>query len=224
MSHTGILFDLDGTLVDTAPDLVAVLNRLLADAGRPPVPYAIARNEVSNGAVGLLRLGFRLEDQAPVDPDLRQAFLDLYHHIGHTNSRLFIKLESILNVVKDIDASWGIVTNKPADLTAGVLAQLGIGDQPGTLVCGDTLPQRKPHPAPLLHAATELGTPPANCIYIGDARRDIEAGRAACMRTIATTWGYIRPGEPIGNWGADAQVDHPRRIGPMLMTMIESRR
>ena len=223
MSRRGILFDLDGTLVDTAPDLVAVLNQLLVDAGRPPMPYAIARNEVSNGAVGLLRLGFGLGSDAPVPADLRQAFLDLYARNGHSNSRLFIALEEVIKVAGDIEASWGIVTNKPGDLTEGVLEQLGIRHRIEALVCGDTLPQRKPHPAPLLHAAAQLGTSPEACIYIGDARRDIEAGRAAGMQTIATTWGYIRPGERVSDWRADAEVDHPRRIGRMLMTMTDMR-
>jgi phosphoglycolate phosphatase len=212
----GILFDLDGTLADTAPDLVAVLNTMLTGAGRPPVPYAIARNEVSNGAAGLLRLGYALGPEDPVDTGLRDAFLSLYAGMGHTKSRLFIDLRSISEIASGFGAAWGIVTNKPDSLTRGLLQQLGILDSVATLVCGDTLPERKPHPAPLLRAAAELGLPGSNCVYIGDARRDIEAGRAAGMHTLATSYGYIRPGEDIADWGADAVAVHPRDLLPVL--------
>jgi 2-phosphoglycolate phosphatase len=220
LSRPGLLFDLDGTLADTAPDLVAVLNRLLAEAGRPPVPYAIARNEVSNGALGLIRLGFGLPADVPVEARLRQAFLDLYAERGHIHSRLFIEIDTIHEVVSKTRAGWGIVTNKPAALTAALLDHLGILEQAETVVGGDTLPQRKPHPAPLLHAARELQVAPEACIYLGDARRDIEAGRAAGMRTISTSYGYIRPGEDVLRWSADVDVDHPRKIRSMLLDMI----
>lgn len=219
MSRTGILFDLDGTLADTAPDLVAVLNRLLIEADRPPVPFALARNEVSNGALGLIRLGFGLAPEAEVDPGLHRAFLESYGTFGHANSRLFIVLNEIIKLVSEIDAAWGIVTNKPAALTAPLLERLGLNGQVGVVVCGDTLPQRKPHPAPLLHAARELGVEPGNCIYLGDAVRDIEAGRAAGMRTVATSYGYVRPGEDVAAWLADASVDHPRQIARVLSAM-----
>jgi phosphoglycolate phosphatase len=222
LSRPGLLFDLDGTLVDTAPDLVAVLNRMLADEGRPPVPFAIARNEVSHGAAGLLRLGFDLPADEPISDSLRLEFLNLYASIGHSKSRFFITLEELNTVVSRCGAAWGIVTNKPAALTAGLLDQLGLGGRAGTVVSGDTLPERKPHPAPLLHAAAELGVDPQDCIYLGDAERDIAAGRAAGMRTIATTYGYIRPGEDFRLWRSDAHVDHPRRIAPMLMAMTGS--
>lgn len=219
MSRIGILFDLDGTLADTAPDLVAVLNRMLHRHGYPPVPYGIARNEVSNGSVGLIRLGFGLAATAPVDEGLRQEFLDLYERMGHGNSSLFITLETIVKACSELDAVWGIVTNKPASLTAAVLEELGLTQHVAALVCGDTLPQRKPDPAPLLHAAKSLGIDPAMSYYFGDALRDIEAGRAAGMQTIATTYGYIRQDEDWRSWRADAWVSHPRRIPAMLATL-----
>lgn len=222
MSLAGILFDLDGTLADTAPDLVAVLNRLLAEAGRPPMPYAIARNEVSNGALGLIRLGFGLPREAPVHEPLRQRFLSLYAENGHTNSRLFIELKVILDVCSTIGCRWGIVTNKPRGLTEPLLEYLGIRAHAGSIVSGDTLPERKPHPAPLELAARELGAAAADCVYLGDAERDIEAGRAAGMRTIATAYGYVRPSQDISSWRADARVDHPRRIGAMLLQMSQA--
>lgn len=223
MSRAGILFDLDGTLADTAPDLVAVLNALLAEAGRPPVPFAIARNQVSNGALGLIRLGFGLDTSTPIDPGLRQAFLDIYTEIGHKNSSLFISLEEINDMCSSIGASWGIVTNKPEGLTRGLLGQLGVLGSAEAVVGGDTLPERKPHPAPLIHAAGQLGVDCADCFYIGDAKRDIQAGRSAGMRTIATSYGYIRPGEDILTWQADALANHPRKIAPMLREFTTGR-
>jgi phosphoglycolate phosphatase len=220
VSRYGLLFDLDGTLADTAPDLVAVLNMLLSAAGRPPMPFAIARNAVSHGAAGLIRLGFGLGANDPVNDALRQEFLSIYGSNGHDRSRLFISLDVLSAVVSEHGAAWGIVTNKPAALTASLLDQLGLGGRAGTVVSGDTLAQRKPHPAPLLHAARELGIDPNHCIYLGDAERDIEAGRAAGMRTIATSYGYIRPSEDFRLWRADAHVDHPGKIGALLREMI----
>lgn len=222
MTERGLLFDLDGTLADTAPDLVAVLNRMLLEAGRPPIPFAIARNEVSHGAVGLIRLGFGLEPKAEVDADQRQHFLDIYERIGHFNSRLFIALENIISISSRIGARWGIVTNKPQSLTEPLLDVLGVRATAEVVVSGDTLAERKPHPAPLLHAAAVLGIDPTNCIYLGDAERDVIAGRAAGMRTIATGYGYIRPSENIADWQADAIVWHPRRIEPMLRELINA--
>lgn len=219
MSRPGFLFDLDGTLADTAPDLVATLNRLLVVHGRPPMPYAIARNHASHGAAGLLRLGFGLGAGTPPSDELRQEFIADYTRHGHHNSRLFMSLEDLTSVVSSCRAAWGIVTNKPAALAESLLARLGLQGLPGVVVGGDTLPQRKPHPAPLQHAARALGIEPRDCIYLGDAERDVEAGRAAGMRTVATSYGYIRPGEDFTRWNADAQVDHPRKIGGLLRTM-----
>jgi 2-phosphoglycolate phosphatase len=219
LSRLGLLFDLDGTLADTAPDLVAVLNRLLAEAGRPPMPFAIARNAVSHGAIGLIRLGFGLPQGSPVDESLRQRFLELYESHGHQESSLFIELEDILSICSNIGARWGIVTNKPHALTEPLLDALGLGGRAEVVVSGDTLPQRKPDPAPLALAARQLGVDPAHCIYLGDAERDVAAGRGAGMRTVVTAYGYIRPGEAYTGWRGDAVVDHPRRIEPMLLSM-----
>jgi phosphoglycolate phosphatase len=215
------LFDLDGTLADTAPDLVAVLNLLLAEAGRPPMPFALARNAVSHGAVGLIRLGFGLPADAPVDAGLSQRFIALYKKNGHSNSRLFINLPDILAICSKINAGWGVVTNKPQALTEPLLDHLGVLRSAGAVVSGDTLPQRKPDPAPLELAARQLGVEPSSCIYLGDAERDIVAGRAAGMRTLSTSYGYIRPGEDLTTWQADATVDHPRKIEAMVLQMAD---
>jgi phosphoglycolate phosphatase len=220
MSAVGVLFDLDGTLVDTAPDLVAVLNELLHESGRVRMPFAIARNEVSNGAIGLLRLGFG-ELAAPGELDgLRARFLDIYRRNVCVRSRLFIDIETLFR--EDGEFGWGIVTNKPHAFTEPLLAQLGIAGRWGTVVSGDRLPQRKPDPAPLLLAARELGLAPGRCVYIGDAPRDIEAGRAAGMKTVAAAFGYIRPHEDPTAWGADFLVRQPHEIPSVLRQLRRS--
>lgn len=213
MSIEAILVDLDGTLVDTAPDLVAVLNKLLTDRGRPPVPYAIARNEVSNGALGLLRLGFpQWGGDAELEP-LRLEFLEVYTRDVCINSRLFNGLDSILSKLHEVSTPWGIVTNKPHSMTVPLLEALDLPNPPGCVVSGDRLPQRKPHPAPLRLGADELGIDAERCVYVGDARRDIDAGRAAGMMTIAAAYGYIRADDDPAQWGASALV---RRPGDLL--------
>ena len=214
MRVDAVLLDLDGTLVDTAPDLVSVLNHLLVEDGRPRMPYAIARNEVSNGATGLLRLGFGDRQPAQKMTALRERFLAFYADHVCINSRLFIDIKYIHH--KDHDTAWGIVTNKPHALTVALLKELGIHDVPACVISGDRLPQRKPHPAPLQLAASELGVEPGRCVYIGDAPRDIEAGRAAGMATIAAAYGYIRPGEDLQSWGADLVIKRPNDLRDAL--------
>jgi phosphoglycolate phosphatase len=211
------LLDLDGTLVDTAPDLVAVLNRLLVEHGRTRMPYAVARNEVSNGAGGLLRLGFGDVATAAEIDGLRPRFLELYAGDVASNSRLFIEL-------KDLDelgsrSELGIVTNKPDAYTRPLLAALGLAERMRSVVSGDRLPQRKPDPAPLNLAAEELGVETARCVYVGDAPRDIEAGKAAGMLTIAAAYGYIRPRENPFAWGADAVIRRPDELGAALAAL-----
>ena len=207
-----ILMDLDGTLVDTAPDLVGVLNTLLVDRGRPPVPFAIARNEVSNGALGLLRLGFPERGSDDELEPLRLEFLDIYTREVCVHSRLFGGLESVLSRLRDRSIPWGIVTNKPHAMTVPLLEALDLSDPPGCVVSGDRLPQRKPHPAPLRLGADELGIDAERCVYVGDARRDIDAGRAAGMPTIAAAYGYIRAADDPGQWGATAVIRRPGEL------------
>lgn len=221
MSFAAVLFDLDGTLVDTAPDLVAVLNRLLAERGLPKMPYAIARNVASHGARGLIEAGFgeRLADAER--EALRVRFLELYAENLCVHSRLFIELHEITEAAGDVP--WGIVTNKPGGLTASLLEQLGIDTAAGVVIGGDRLPQRKPHPAPLLLAASELGVPAERCVYIGDAARDIEAGKAARMTTVTAAYGYIRPGEDVMAWQADALVPSPQRLFAVVHALTERR-
>lgn len=217
MTLAAVIFDLDGTLVDTAPDLVAVLNRLLVEGGRPRMPYAVARNEASNGAAGLLRLGLGSSASADEVERLRPRFLEVYaRHIAN-GSRLFMGLDRLDELSSRF--GLGIVTNKPDAFTKPLLAALDLARRFACVVSGDRLPQRKPDPAPLKLAATELGLAASRCVYVGDAPRDIDAGRAAGMATIAAAYGYIRPSENPHAWGADAVIRRPDDLGGALAAL-----
>ncbi len=212
MTRCAVLFDLDGTLVDTAPDLCAVLTSLLTRHSRPPLPYAVARNEVSNGAVGMIRAAFNDASSDDEIERLRHAFLEIYLDSVCINSKIFSGLSDVLYKLEELQYPWGIVTNKPHAMTAPLLAALGLDTRPACIVSGDSLPVRKPDPAPLRLAAQEIGLDPARCIYVGDAPRDIEAGRAAGMATIAAAYGYIRQHENPIDWGADLVIRHPAEL------------
>ena len=212
MTVEAVLWDLDGTLVDTAPDLVGVLNTLLATRGLPPVPFAVARNEVSNGALGLIRLGLGSQGSAEETEVLRQEFLDAYTQQICIRSQVFKGLEDILTTLDKQGTGWGIVTNKPHAMTQPLLKALGLLHRSGCVVSGDRLPQRKPDPAPLRLGAQELGVPPERCVYVGDAPRDIDAGRAAGMATIAASYGYIRSNHDPHSWGASLVIRRPTEL------------
>lgn len=205
----GILFDLDGTLVDTAPDLARALNAVLREEGLDPLPFAGIRPFVSNGAAGLLRLGFGTERDASELDRLRRRFLDHYAAALCHDTRLFPGFTTVLEELERAGRRWGVVTNKPAYLTGPLLETLGLDRRAACAVSGDTLAQRKPHPLPLLHAAETLGIEPAACVYVGDAERDIQAGLAAGMQTLIATYGYIESGAEPGTWGAHGQIDEP---------------
>ena len=204
-----VLFDLDGTLVDSAPDLAGAANDLRLDHGLEPLPYELLRPVASAGARGLIGAAFGL---APGDEGflpLRDAFLDRYAERLLQQTRIFDRVGSMLD---DLDASgrrWGIVTNKAMRFTAPIVAGLGLTERAAAVVAGDTTPYIKPHPAPLLHAAQAAGVDPARCAYVGDDLRDIQAGRAAGMATLVAAWGYLGQGEPIEAWGADLVLNEP---------------
>jgi len=212
VSIGAVLWDLDGTLVDTAPDLVAVLNSLLTQRELPPMPYAVARNEVSNGALGLIRLGFGTQVSDAEQEALRLEFLEIYQRQVCVKSKIFHGLEELLLILDERGTAWGIVTNKPHAMTEPLLETLGMMDRPGCIVSGDRLPERKPHPAPLKLGAEELGVPAARCVYVGDAPRDIDAGRAAGMATIAAAYGYIRAHDNPHDWGASLVIQRPGEL------------
>jgi phosphoglycolate phosphatase len=181
------------------------------------MPYAVARNEVSNGASGLLRLGLGRSASVDEVERLRPRFLEIYARHIADGSRLFIKLDDL----DDIGSRFalGIVTNKPDAYTKPLLAALDLTPRVASVVSGDRLPQRKPNPAPLKLAASELGLPASRCAYVGDAPRDIEAGRAAGMATIAAAYGYIRPSENPYAWGADVVIRRPNDLADALAAL-----
>ncbi len=200
--HRAIFFDLDGTLVDTALDMVRVLQGMQQHHDRLPVAYELGRSHVSNGAVGLLRLGFPGVEGDELEA-LRIEYLERYGAEVCTRSRLFTGLGGLLDRLDAGGVPWGVVTNKPGRLTDALLAALNLAERCACAVAGDTLPVRKPDPAPLRHACDLVGIEPARAVYIGDAARDIEAGRAAGMATVAAAYGYIVAGDDPATWGAD---------------------
>lgn len=204
-----VLFDLDGTLLDTAPDLGAALNRLLADMGRAPLPLEQIRPHVSHGARALLRLGLGLEPGDPGYDDHRARLLDHYVNDIATHSRLFPGMEQVLEHMAAHGITWGVVTNKPGWLTGPLMDALDLTRHAACIVSGDTTAHPKPHPAPLLHACRTAGTPPARCLFVGDAERDLVAGRAAGIPTLVALFGYIDAGESPHTWGADGYLEGP---------------
>ena len=210
-----VLFDLDGTLADTAPDLAAALNRLRAAHGLAPMPVERLRPFASAGARGLVHAGFGAKPGDAEYDALREAFLDLYAEDPCSNTRLFPGMAELLEEIGRRALAWGIVTNKATRFTERIVAALGLA--PDCVACGDTTPHLKPHPDSLLHAAAQLALPPASCVYLGDDLRDIQAARSAGMRPVAVGWGYHHPdgGGPEG-WSADAVIARPRDLIALL--------
>lgn len=213
-----ILFDLDGTLADTAPDLAAAINQVRIARGLAPTPYELLRPVASAGARGLIGAAFGLKPGDDGYEDLRVAFLDHYASAIAVKTRLFNGIDALLQGLLDQDLKWGIVTNKAARFTDLLVPQIGL-HHAGCVVSGDTTPYSKPHPEPLLEAARRLGLPPQECWYVGDDLRDIQAGHAAGMKTIAAAWGYCGQTEPVV-WGADAVAETPLEI----LSMVRERR
>lgn len=214
-----VLFDLDGTLVDTAPDMVAVLTDLQKDHGRSPLAYELTRSHVSNGAMGLVRLAFPDVSDAERER-LYAEYLERYGAAVCTASTLFPGLSELLDRLDEHEKPWGVVTNKPARMTEALLAELGLTERIACSVSGDTLPQRKPHPAPVLLACKMAGVPPEQAIYAGDAARDIEAGRAAGLRTVAAAYGYIMQGDDPASWGADEMAGSTEELIRLVLEAL----
>jgi phosphoglycolate phosphatase len=210
-SLRAVLFDLDGTLLDTAPDLIRALNHVRVGQGREPLAYEVARTQVSHGSSGLIRLGFPDLSGEPLE-ELRLQLLDFYSAHLSVGTKLFDGCQAVLDNLAAREMTWGIVTNKPAFLTTPLLATLGLDRYAGSVVSGDTLPQRKPHPAPLLLAASQLALPPEQCLYVGDAERDVQASRAAGMPVLVARYGYLGPDDDTDSWLPDGQIDSPLGI------------
>ena len=204
-----VLFDLDGTLADTAGDLAGAVNRVRQDCGLPPVAIDTVRTHASSGARGMLGAGMGVTPDDPEYPRLRDAFLAHYANGLADTTRLFDGVEALLDVLDRRAIRWGIVTNKAARFTQPVAEALGLAARASVIVSGDTTPHPKPHPAPLLHAAAQLGVEVARCVYVGDDLRDVQAGNAAGMATIVARYGYVGTNGDPSSWPATGWIEHP---------------
>jgi phosphoglycolate phosphatase len=211
MSVLAVLFDLDGTLLDTAPDMIGALDELRRENGLPPLPFAAVRPSVSHGSGRLVRLGFPDADAERLAA-LQQRYLEIYGADLSTRTRLFPGMDAVLAELAARRLALGIVTNKPARLTDPLLERLGLRGQFACVISGDSLSERKPHPMPLLHAAKLAGVEAARCIYVGDAERDVQAARAAGMRSVVATYGYLAENEDWRAWGGDGAIAAPREL------------
>lgn len=212
-----VLFDLDGTLIDSAPDLAGAANAMRAARGLPEMPYERLRPMVGAGARGMVGAAF---GTAPGDAGfeaLRDEFLQRYAEGLLRRTAVFEAMVPVLQALERAALSWGIVTNKHERFTLPVVQGLGLQERAAALICGDTTAHSKPHPEPLLEAARRVGVAPQACVYVGDDLRDVQAGRAAGMATLAAAWGYLGEREPIHEWGADAVIGNP----PALLKWLE---
>ena len=207
-----VLFDLDGTFADTAPDLGYALNVQLRARGRHPLPINQIRRVASSGARGLLGLGFGLSPGDAEYDALSAEFLNLYEANLCRGTQLFPGIEELLQVIEERGMRWGIVTNKARRFTLPLMRLLHLTERAGCIICGDSAPHRKPHPAPLLMAADTLSIDPRDCIYLGDDERDMIAGRSAGMRVAVAEYGYLGLGTPSELWDADLHIAHPMEL------------
>ena len=204
-----LLLDLDGTLVDTAPDMADALVRLQKSRGIEPLAYEDIRPWVSHGAAAMVRIGFGVEAGADSFDELRNDYLEQYESRVAEQSDLFEGMQDVLEYCRESEIHWGVVTNKPGYLTLPLMEALGLDKEAACIVSGDTVARRKPDPMPLLHACMLLRLAPSDCLYVGDAERDIQSGERAGMRTMIAEWGYIADHEKPADWGAQAILRHP---------------
>ncbi len=209
---TTLLFDLDGTLIDSAPDLAGAVNDLRALHDLPPLPTAELRPMVGSGARGMVGVAFGIGPEGAGYAALRDAFLAAYSARLLRLTRVFDAVAPLLDRLDSAGMRWGIVTNKAMRYTAPIVEGLGLAARAAVVIAGDTTAHAKPHPLPLLEAARRMGVAPAGCAYVGDDHRDIVAGRAAGMATLAAAWGYLGAGEPVQAWGADRVLQSPDQL------------
>ncbi|MGV3627767.1 MAG: HAD-IA family hydrolase [Betaproteobacteria bacterium] len=210
-----VLFDLDGTFADTAPDLGRAVNAMRAARGLTPVPLADTRRVTSLGARGLLGVGFGITPEHADYLAMRDEFLRIYENNLCRDTVLFPGMAALITRLEQRNITWGIVTNKAERFAKPLMQQLGYATRAACIIGGDTTGHMKPHPAPLLAAATTINIAPQSCAYVGDDERDIQAGRAACMRTVAVRFGYLNGSSP-DLWGADVIVSTPAEIENIL--------
>jgi 2-phosphoglycolate phosphatase len=218
-----VIFDLDGTLLDTAPDFVVVVNQLRAEYQLPPLPAERIRASVSNGARALVCMAFDIDDKAPQYELLRERLLALYLNHLAVHTELFPGIDELLQTLNAHNIPWGIATNKPAVYTEALLEALDIQPAPISVICPDHVRERKPHPESLLLASQHIGCSPGEIIYIGDHKRDIDCGRSAGAITIAAAYGYIETDDDIDLWEAHYRVEHANEIWPIIAQLIADR-
>jgi phosphoglycolate phosphatase len=215
-----VLFDLDGTLADTAPDLAYALNCVLQQHGRASLPYELIRPVVSHGGAALISLGFGVGPDQASYAGLRAELLRIYQENLSRETRLFPGMAELLDALEARGLHWGVVTNKPAWLTDPLMRQLGLDARARCIISGDTTANRKPHPEPMLLACQRSGSTASECLYLGDAARDVAAGRNAGMYTAVALFGYLDVQDTPEHWGADLMIRHPDE----LLTWIDAQR
>jgi len=211
-----VLFDLDGTLVDSAPDLAGACNEMRIERGLAPLPYEQLRRMVGSGARGMVGVAFGLAPDSPGYLELRDEFLARYEARMTRETTVFDDMVPVLDWLERAALPWGIVTNKAARFAVPLVAALGLAERAATLICGDTVAHSKPHPAPLLEAARRLGLDARGCAYVGDDRRDVDAGRSAGMLTIVASWGYLGNADAPDTWGADHLIARPGELPGLI--------
>jgi 2-phosphoglycolate phosphatase len=207
-----VLFDLDGTFADTAPDLAAALNHARAARKLPPLPLEVLRPQASHGSRGLIKIGFGIEPGHPDFEVLRQIFLDHYEQNICVHTRLFEDMGLLVGELERRNMRWGIVTNKPHRYTVPLMQALGYAERAACLISGDTCAHAKPHPEPMLRACQMIGVPPDQCLYVGDDLRDMQAANAAGISGIIASYGYVSDDASVENWNAQGSVKKPMEL------------
>jgi len=206
-----VLFDLDGTLVDTAPDLIACLDKSLTKHGFGKVAYDKVRPYISYGAVMMIQQSIKSEDPLIQDKIL-ESMLSFYQDNIAEHSQLFPGMKETLNTIESLGLKWGIVTNKRERFSLPLVAALDLNSRTACVISGDTTANSKPHPEPMLAACERIKVSPEECVYIGDALHDIDAGKNAKMKTLAAVYGYLKPNDDPSSWGADALIESPQQL------------
>src|SRR5262245_61974508 len=215
-TREAVLFDLDGTLIDSAPDLAGAGNEVRARRGMPPLPLERFRPMTGAGARGMLSVALGIGPGEADYETLREEYLAAYEARMTRDTHVFESLWPGLDALDQAGVPWGIVTNKASRFALPVVAAMGLSERAGVVVCGDTTARAKPYPDPLLEAARRIGRPAERCVYIGDDLRDVQAGQAAAMATVAVGWGYLGDGAGIGEWGADHVIERPAELLQLL--------
>ena len=216
MRLDAVLFDMDGTLLDTAPDFIAVCQAMRAERGLPPVNDQQVRDVVSGGARAMVSATFGLQPEAPEFEALRLEFLERYQQGCAVHTRLYDGMEALLRDIEKAGLAWGVVTNKPVRFAEPIMQQLKLAERSRVLICPDHVTRSKPDPEPLVLACKTLGVDPSRVLFVGDDLRDIESGRDAGTKTAAVRYGYIHPEDNPNNWGADVVVSHPEELREVL--------